>query len=178
VILRRRVVAPCALLGLAVGLAACGGSTTAALPPAPPEVLTSPLPKGTDTSVERVVDGDTLVTAGGTRVRLIGVDTPETVKPDSPVECFGPEASAATKALLHPGTRIRLVPDLEAKDRYGRDLAYVYRSSDGLFVAGYLAREGFARPLSIRPNVAHRADLARWSAAAKAGRLGLWSRCS
>ena len=73
---------------------------------------------------------------------MIGVDTPETVKPSSPVECFGPEASAATKALLPAGTPVRLVRDVEAKDRYDRELFYVYRARDGLFVSGDLCRRG------------------------------------
>lgn len=167
------------LVCVLVALTACAATESAdpPLPTARPEVLVTPLPGGTDASVERVVDGDTLVLAGGTRVRLIGVDTPETVAPDKPVECFGPQASAATKALLPRGTAVRLVRDREARDRYQRDLAYVYRASDGLFVAGYLVREGFARPLSIKPNVAHRAELARWSDQARAERLGLWGAC-
>ena len=78
--------------------------------------------------VERVVDGDTvIVRAGGgaLRVRLLGIDTPETVDPDRPVGCFGPEASAYTKHLL-TGRSVSLVYDRELHDRYGRLLAYVY----------------------------------------------------
>ena len=166
-------------LAVLVGLLLTGcdsGPDPIALPPASAKVLVSPLPAGTDATVDRVVDGDTLV-ASGRRVRLIGIDTPETVKPDSPVECYGPEASAATKALLPKGTKVRLVRDVEAKDRYDRDLAYVYRASDGLFVAAYLVREGFAKPLSIKPNTAHRAELAALSAGATAAGRGLWSAC-
>ena len=68
------------------------------------------------------------------RVRLIGIDTPETVDPRKPVQCFGKEASDHTKALLPAGTAVRLERDAEARDRYDRLLAYVYRASDGLFV--------------------------------------------
>ena len=75
--------------------------------------------------VERVVDGDTIVVRGVGRVRLIGVDTPETVDPRRPVEFFGREASAFTKRLLE-GQRVRLEYDWERADRYGRTLAYVY----------------------------------------------------
>ena len=171
---------PLVALGALAALTALSGCASSpapvALPPAAPEVLTTPLPGGTDAVVDRVVDGDTLV-ASGRRVRLIGVDTPETVKPSSPVECFGPEASAATKALLPKGTEVRLVRDVEAKDRYDRELFYVYRARDGLFVAGYLVRAGFARPLSIKPNTAHRTELARLSASAKAAGRGLWGAC-
>lgn len=80
--------------------------------------------------VKRVVDGDTIVvTYHGKeeKVRLIGVNTPETVDPRRPVEYFGKEASAFTKNLLPPGTRVRLEFDWEKRDKYGRMLAYVYK---------------------------------------------------
>jgi micrococcal nuclease len=80
--------------------------------------------------VVRVVDGDTIhVQAGGRRekVRYIGVDTPESVKPGSPVECFAKRASQANERLVS-GARVRLVTDVEERDRYGRLLAYVYRA--------------------------------------------------
>lgn len=125
--------------------------------------------------VERVVDGDTIVLADRTRVRLIGVDTPETVDPRRPVECFGQEASAHTKELLPKGTAVRLVYDAERTDRYGRTLAYVYRASDGLFVNLDLARNGFAEQLTVPPNVAHADDVAAAVDEARRERRGLWS---
>ena len=85
------------------------------------------------------------------RVRLLGVDTPETVKPDTPVECFGPEASARTKELLPPGTAVRVQRDTEARDRYDRLLVYLWRGDDGLFVNQTIVAGGFARTLSIEP---------------------------
>ncbi len=77
--------------------------------------------------VERVIDGDTLVLEGGERVRLIGVDTPETVHPQKPVEYFGKEASKFTRGMVE-GKRARLEYEhgVPQKDRYGRTLAYVY----------------------------------------------------
>jgi len=129
--------------------------------------------------VVRVVDGDTIhVQVGGVRekVRYIGVDTPETVKPGTPVECFGKAASAENRRLV-AGERVRLDQGPEARDRYGRLLAYVYRERDGSFVNAALVRGGFASPLSVPPNVEHAAefvDLAR--EARRAGR-GLWSAC-
>ncbi len=98
-------------------------------------------------TVTRVIDGDTIVVSLGghaERVRLIGIDTPETVSPVKPVQCFGKQASDHTKALLPPGTVVRLVRDVEARDIYGRLLAYVYRGSDDLFVNLELATDGFA----------------------------------
>ena len=75
--------------------------------------------------VVRVVDGDTLLLEDGIRVRLLGVDTPETKRPDHPVEALGPEATAFTKNFI--GSQpIRLEYDRERRDRFGRVLAYVY----------------------------------------------------
>ena len=122
-----------------------------------------------------MIDGDTFA-VGEERVRLIGIDTPESVKPGTPVECFAREASAAMKRLVE-GRRVRLVRDVEERDRYGRRLAYVYRVRDGLFVNADLIRAGYAQPLAIAPDVrfADRfADLAR--EARERGR-GLWAAC-
>ncbi len=129
--------------------------------------------------VVRVVDGDTVVVRTGgheERVRYIGVDTPESVKPGTPVQCFAKAASAANTQLVQ-GQEVRLVHDAEARDRYGRTLAYVYRSSDGLFVNAELVRRGYAKPLTIPPNVAHAVELRRLAAAARRDGRGLWSRC-
>jgi micrococcal nuclease len=129
--------------------------------------------------VVRVVDGDTVVVRTGgheERVRYIGVDTPESVKPGTPVQCFAKAASAANKRLVE-GQEVRLVHDAEARDRYGRTLAYVYRKSDGLFVNAELVRRGYAKPLTIPPNVAHALELRRLAATARRDGRGLWSRC-
>jgi micrococcal nuclease len=131
-------------------------------------------------TVVRVIDGDTIVVRIGghdENVRLIGIDTPETHKPDTPVECFGPEASARMAQLLPVGTPVRLERDTEARDRYGRLLAYVYRSSDDLFVERTMLDEGYAGALDIPPNSAHRADLGAAAAAARAAARGLWPVC-
>lgn len=130
--------------------------------------------------VERVVDGDTVVLRiGGAReqVRLIGVDTPETVHPERPVECFGPEASAHTRALLAEGTIVSVRRDAEARDVYGRLLLYVWREEDDLFVNLDLVSNGYARTLDIAPNTAHSRDFAAAAATAARSRLGLWGRC-
>jgi micrococcal nuclease len=128
-----------------------------------------------------VVDGDTIdadVHGSYVRIRLIGIDTPETVKPNTPVQCFGPEASAFTKQVLPAGTAILLVRDIEARDDYGRLLAYVYRAADGLFVNLELAARGYARPLTIKPNDAHASEFAHAARAAEADGLGLWGSCA
>jgi micrococcal nuclease len=129
--------------------------------------------------VVRVVDGDTIRVAlagRSERVRYIGVDTPESVKPGTPVQCFAHRA-AAENARLVSGERVRLVLDVEQRDRFGRLLAYVYRSRDGGFVNAALARGGYARPLTIPPNVRFAARFAALAAQARRAGRGLWSAC-
>lgn len=129
----------------------------------------------------RVVDGDTIdADVAGTRerVRLIGIDTPETKKPDTPVQCFGPEASSFTTSLLPEGTALRLERDVEARDAYGRLLAYVYRADDGLFVNLEIVRRGYAHLLTIPPNVAHVDEFVAAAREAESADLGLWGGCS
>jgi micrococcal nuclease len=126
----------------------------------------------------RVVDGDTVeVRLDGRleKVRLIGIDTPESVKPGTPVECYAKAASAETKRLLE-GRRVELRFDAERRDRYGRLLAYVYR--DGLFVNAELVKRGYARTLTIPPNVAHADLFVRLAREARQGGRGLWLACN
>ena len=128
-----------------------------------------------------VTDGDTIgVEVDGVeeRVRLIGIDTPETKKPDTPVQCFGPEASAFTESLLPDGTALYLERDVEARDQYGRLLAYVYRSDDGMFVNLEIISRGYARPLTIAPNDTHADEFAGAARSAQAADVGLWAGCS
>ena len=136
-------------------------------------------PSATTARVLRVVDGDTILVAVDgrqERVRYIGVDTPETVKPHTPVQCFGKRASAANHRLVD-GRTVRLVADAEARDRYGRLLAYVYRAGDGLFVNEALLRDGYGTTLTIAPNV-HFADrFAALAGQARDAGRGLWSAC-
>ena len=127
--------------------------------------------------VVRVVDGDTIVARVDGQdeyVRYIGVDTPETVKPDAPVQCFGPDASDENHRLVE-GRTVRLTFDREVRDDYGRLLAYVHTGKR--FVNAELVRDGYARTLAIEPNTAHAGAFQRLAAkAARAGR-GLWGEC-
>lgn len=127
-----------------------------------------------------MVDGDTVRVRLGEveeSVRLIGIDTPETHGPGGLRECFGQEATRRVQALLPKGTRVRVVRDVEPRDRYRRLLAYLYRQEDGMFVNLALAREGFAAPLTIPPNVAHADEIVAAAAGARRKSLGLWGRC-
>ncbi len=131
-------------------------------------------------TVVGVIDGDTVVIdLAGTDeiVRLLGIDTPETVHPDRPVECFGSEASARMALLLPPGTAVLVQRDVEARDRYGRRLAYVERLSDGLAVNASMVERGLAASLHISPNDGLRHDLAAAEGRARSAGLGLWSTC-
>ncbi len=134
-------------------------------------------PESATVVVTRVVDGDTVEVDldGETEdVRYIGVDTPETVKPGEPVECFGPQASSFNHRLVE-GRRVRLVFGVERRDQYGRLLAYVYLGDR--FVNAELIRRGLAETLTIPPNDRYADRLQRLEvAAARAGR-GLWGAC-
>jgi len=135
-------------------------------------------------TVVGVVDGDTIdvrVAGREERVRLIGLDTPETKRPDTPVECHGPEASAFTAALLPPGTVIRIERDVVGRDHFGRILGYVHLPENGqrpaVFVNREIVEQGYAVPLTIEPNDRHATELAAAATRAEAADLGLWGAC-
>jgi micrococcal nuclease len=139
--------------------------------------LGDPPPRSASAYVVRAVDGDTieaLVDGEREDVRYIGVDTPETVKPGTPVQCFGPQAHRFNARLV-THRRVRLVFGVERRDVYDRLLAYVYLGDR--FVNAALARRGLARTLTIPPNDRFARRFKRLqSAAARAGR-GLWGAC-
>jgi micrococcal nuclease len=128
--------------------------------------------------VVRAVDGDTLEVAlddGPTEtVRLIGVDTPETVKPDTPVQCFGPRASAFEHRTVE-GQRVRLLVGVEPRDAYGRLLAYVWVR--GRFLEAELLRRGLARTLTFHPNDRFATGFERLEQKAASSGKGLWNAC-
>lgn len=134
-------------------------------------------PPGAWAYVVRAVDGDTIeVRLDGhlEDVRYIGVDTPETVKPGEPVQCYGPEASEFNHELVD-GETVRLVFDRELRDVYDRLLAYVYVGDR--FVNAALVREGYARTLEIPPNTSRADQLATLEQRAGEHGLGLWGAC-
>jgi micrococcal nuclease len=138
-------------------------------PPVPADALTA--------TVVRVIDGDTLLARPPgrptVRVRLIGVDTPETVKQNTPVACFGTVASAYAKQLL-TGMTIRAAYEPGGQtDRYGRDLWDVWLP-DGRLLAGLLVADGLGRAYPYEPQVRFAALLASLQAEAKSGGRGLW----
>lgn len=137
-------------------------------------------------TVIRVVDGDTIVVSAkgfDTTVRLLGIDTPETKKPGTAVQCGGPEAAAEAKRLLAQGTRVRVMsdpnPKYETRDRYGRFLGIVYvrgRTGEAGSVNYQLVSRGFARVLVVNrvrpPTYAPTFQVAERSARTR--NLGIW----
>jgi len=182
------------LLTLCLALSACtddpstnAGPATSATTPvseAPSDGPLATLPDETslepNATVERIVDGDTLVAIVGDqreRVRLLGIDTPESVAENRPDQCYGQEASDYLTALLPEGAEITLILDEEARDQYDRLLAYIVRSSDDLFVNLDLIEQGYAGVLIYDPND-HYESLFRAAErdAIEAG-IGLWGVC-
>jgi micrococcal nuclease len=158
-----------ALLALVVVVGCQGGSSPASTTVAGAAV------------VEFVIDGDTVdvvIDGEEERVRLIGIDTPESRVEGGQPECFGPEAAAFTAELLPAGTPVRLKRDVVGRDDYGRLLAYVHRIDDGLFVNEAIVRQGYATPLTIEPNDTFAGVFAAAATAAESDGLGLWAACA
>lgn len=120
-------------------------------------------------TVASITDGDTLVCDGGTRVRLLLIDTPEMDQGD-----FGSAARRYLLDLAPPGTSLRLEPDVERRDRYGRMLAYLY-TPDGRMLNEEMARAGYALVLVYPPNVKHVERIREAVEAAQETRSGLWA---
>ena len=128
-------------------------------------------------TVERVVDGDTIevnpAVSGTEDVRLLGVDTPETVDPDQPVEPYGPQASAFTEQQLE-GILVTLIFDQERVDRYGRALAYVQLGNQGKTFNETLLRRGYAQLYVVPPNDRYETRFRRAQDQARQAQRGIW----
>ncbi len=203
---RSRIPVSIALSLVAAGCAASGGgdstvtvthteTVTAPAPPArtPPVTVPRATPppaattRGTITRgpVVYVSDGDTIgVDLGGpttTRVRLLGIDAPESKDPGSPAQCFGPQAARLATVLLPRGSMVTVVtdPDQDRVDRYGRLLAYVFRRGERVPVNQTLLERGAARVYVYRRNRPFRRLAAFRAAEARAwtAKLGVWNMC-
>lgn len=133
--------------------------------------------------VVKVIDGDTIdITKDGStvRVRLIGIDTPETVDPRKPVQCFGMEASDKAKQLM-AGTSVRIEtdPSQGTYDKYGRLLAYVYVPAnirpEGILVNEYLIAEGYAHEYTYNIPYKYQAVFKQAEREAREQKKGLWA---
>ena len=158
-------------------------STAAALSPLPGAGPRGPTLTGT---VVRVVDGDTVrVLLQGQRedvsVRLIGIDTPETVAPGRPVECFGPQASEFARQVLDGATvLLELDPSQGETDRFGRLLAYVWLQTDPQSLTQFnlaAVRAGFARQVQFAAPYAWQDEFESAESQARADATGLWGAC-
>lgn len=135
-------------------------------------------PQYTYYSVTSVVDGDTIkISMNGKEetLRLIGIDTPETVDPRKPVQCFGKEASNKAKELLS-GKKVRIEMDAtqDDRDKYGRLLAYTYRE-DGLFYNQYIIEQGYAHEYTYNTPYKYQAEFKAVQKSAQENQRGLWS---
>lgn len=177
--LRRRFV----LLGLAGALAGCALPEAPVLRPAPDLDGAVEVPADAQEAVVvRVVDGDTVVLRGRgagplsgdpTRVRVLLVDTPEVM---GEPECFGPEASERTAALVPPGSTVRVQADRDPTDRFDRALLHVW-TPEGSNLGEVLLAEGYAAVLQVEPNRLYLEEFeVREQQAREAGR-GLWTAC-
>jgi micrococcal nuclease len=129
-------------------------------------------------TVERVVDGDTIevnpAVSGTEDVRLLGVDTPETVDPNEPVEPYGPEASAFIKQQLE-GERVTLIFDQETTDQYDRALAYVRIGGQSETFNETLLEQGFAQLYVVPPNDRYETRFSQAQDQARRAQRGIWS---
>ena len=165
------------MVTITAAVAAC--AACAATDPAPEALRVG---DADEAVVRRVVDGDTLIAridGRDERVRMLGVDAPESVAENRPVECYGPQASARAKALLPKGARVLLAsdPSQGARDRYGRLLAEVSLPGETRTVNERLVAEGYAEVFRGDGRGRLQPRLRAAERAARDARLGLWSAC-
>jgi micrococcal nuclease len=131
--------------------------------------------------VSRVIDGDTIVLSDGRTVRYLNVDTPETVKPNTPVQCYGPEAKKENINLVD-SKEVWLKKDVESSDRYNRDLRFVWlagRDTNDISqtINAYMVKNGFARVMVIKPNNTYQDYFEKLEKEAKEAKRGIWGAC-
>jgi micrococcal nuclease len=178
--------------GLAVLLLimACSSPSVAVAPPdapvvpaeqrasaTPPAASYTPGPGAVAAPVVRVVDGDTIVVrldGRQQRVRYTGMNTPESVDPRRPVQCFGKEAAVRNRQLVE-GKAVWLEKDVSETDRFGRLLRYV--SVDGVLVNAALVAEGYAHAVTYPPDVRYAERFRALERGAREARRGLWGGC-
>ena len=131
--------------------------------------------------VVKVRDGDTIELENGMTIRYLYVDTPETVKPNTPVQCFGPESSSFNKEYVLDKV-VYLVKDRGEKDQYGRDLRLVFIEGKDTHkpeqsVNAELVKLGFAKAKFYSPNTTHKRQFQELEQTAKDKNLGVWGGC-
>ena len=136
-------------------------------------VFSEPEGRAAEDRILRVIDGDTAVGEHFGRIRYIGINTPETGARDPAVRAMAREATEVNRRLVE-GKRVRLVLDVQERDRYGRLLAYVW--ADGIFVNAYLLAEGYAQVMTVPPNVRYSQRFVELQRQARERRRGFWGR--
>jgi endonuclease YncB( thermonuclease family) len=144
--------------------------------PAQKRVLAGNAEKG---RVNRVIDGDTILMEDGRTVRYLNIDTPETKKQNTPIQCYGKEAFEYNKALVQ-GREVELVSDTEKTDKYGRDLRFVYligrnNGNIEMSVNALMVTKGYARSYIIKPNNTFEKEFAAYQYNAQQKKLGVWT---
>lgn len=124
-------------------------------------------------TITKVIDGDTYIINNGEKIRLIGVNTPEIHHPIKGVEYFGKESAEYAKRILI-NQKVTLKYDVGERDKYGRLLSYVYLA-DGTFVNALLVKEGYARIMTVPPNVKYADLFLKLEREARKNKRGLWS---
>jgi micrococcal nuclease len=137
-----------------------------------------------EVTIVKVVDGDTIEINGGCadKVRLLYIDTPETVKPNTPVQCYGPEASNYSKSRLKQGSKAYLKSDKASSDQYGRSLRILFFKADEVdnFKKSYnyeLVAKGYGIAKFYSPNKKYQSEVLQGQELAKANKLGIWQSC-
>lgn len=124
--------------------------------------------------VVKIIDGDTIILDNGEVVRYIGIDTPEVSVPATALECYGPEATEKNRELVE-GQEVKLIRDIKNKDKYGRLLRYVYVQNSNIFVNLELIKSGYARTLTVYPNVSYAREIEVNATKAQRDKRGMWS---
>lgn len=132
--------------------------------------ITTSTPSAIFAKVVRVIDGDTIVIDTGQKVRYIGMNTPEM----ETSECYATEASEINKNLVL-GKTVKLEKDISDTDKYGRLLRFVY--IDNVFVDDYLIKNGFAKIMTVPPDVEFKDEFQESQNYAKKNKLGIWGEC-
>ena len=138
-----------------------------------------------EVTVEKIIDGDTIGITGGCadKIRLLYIDTPETVKPNTPVQCYGPEASDYLKSKLSVGSKVYLQSDKQSNDQYGRSLRILYFEKEDLdnIQKSYnyeVVAKGYGVAKFYAPNKKYQSEMLRAQEIATRQNLGLWQVCN
>ncbi len=154
-----------------------GGLPAAWKPAAPSPGLSGHEPTvpadATPATIEYVHDGDTLFLADGTKVRLLGIDTPEIGENR---ECYGDEATALLRSLLPEGSAVRILADVRPLDQYGRSLLFIY-TSEGVLVNLTMIEQGAAEAVVLEPNLLLADEFETAEDIAQSAGLGMWGTC-